>query len=319
VGVADAYFVHPCALCETEAVGDDTRIWAFAHVLPGAKIGRDCNICDGVFVEGDVVMGDRVTVKCGVQLWDGLRVGNDVFIGPNASFANDMFPRSRHPPAEFAVTSVHDGASIGANATILPGVTIGRKAMIGAGAVVTADVPANAKVVGNPGIIIGYVDDDRVGGERASRVDGARSWVSTSSNSGRMPGGAELIELAEHHDLRGALVAGELDEILPFVPRRYFLVFDVPSRHVRGEHAHRTCKQFLTCISGSLSVHLDDGERRAEVELDSPRRGLFIPSMVWASQFLYSNDAILLVLASQPYNAGDYVRDYDQFLAELSR
>ncbi len=147
-------------------MGEGTRIWAFAHVLPGAQIGAICNICDGVFIENDVVIGDRVTLKCGVQLWDGLRVGDDVFIGPNATFANDPFPRSRQRPEQFAVTHIHDGASIGANATILPGVNIGRGAMIGAGAVVTADVPANAKVVGNPGTIIGYVDDRPVDVDR---------------------------------------------------------------------------------------------------------------------------------------------------------
>ena len=91
-------FVHPQGLCESPTVGDGTRIWAFAHVLPGARIGRDCNICDHVFVENDVVIGDRVTLKCGVQLWDGLRVGDDVFVGPNATFCNDEFPRSRQRP-----------------------------------------------------------------------------------------------------------------------------------------------------------------------------------------------------------------------------
>src|SRR5687767_15956360 len=128
-------FVHPKALCESEHLGDNTRVWAFAHVLPGARIGRDCNICDHVFIENDVVIGDRVTVKCGVQVWDGLRIEDDVFIGPNATFANDPFPRSRKRPEHFTPTLVQNGASIGANATILPGVTIGRGAMVGAGAV----------------------------------------------------------------------------------------------------------------------------------------------------------------------------------------
>src|SRR5688500_9758190 len=114
-------FVHPQALCESANLGEKTRVWAFAHVLPGARIGRDCNICDGVFVENDVVIGDRVTVKCGVQVWDGVRLEDDVFVGPNATFTNDPFPRSRQRPAKFAETVVKKGASIGANATILPG------------------------------------------------------------------------------------------------------------------------------------------------------------------------------------------------------
>ena len=151
-------FVHPSGICESEQVGDGTRIWAFAHVLPGARLGVDCNVNDHVFIENDVVVGDRVTVKSGVQLWDGVRLGDDVFVGPNATFTNDPFPRSKEYPESFAQTVVGPGASIGANAVILPGVRIGRRAMIGAGAVVVRDVPAHAIVVGNPARIVGYAD-----------------------------------------------------------------------------------------------------------------------------------------------------------------
>ncbi len=316
--MSEPVFVHPNGLCESGTVGEGTRIWAFAHVLPGARIGRLCNICDGVFVEGDVIIGDRVTVKCGVQLWDGLRVGDDVFIGPNATFANDPFPRSRQPPERFAVTHIHDGASIGANATILPGVTIGRGAMIGAGAVVVTDVPANAKVVGNPGSIIGYIDDRTVETGGGSRVQ-THTLIGPRSDEVNLPRGARLIDLPVHRDMRGALVAGEIGDTLPFVPQRYFAVFDVPSRHVRGEHAHRQCAQFVTCLAGSLAVHLDDGESRAEIQLETPGRGLLIPPMVWASQFLYTADAVLLVLASHAYRADDYIRDYEEYLSELLR
>ena len=157
--------IHPQALCETSSVGDRTRVWAFAHILPGAVIGEDCNICDGVFIEGDVRVGDRVTVKCGVQLWDGVTLEDDVFVGPNATFTNDMHPRSRRPPEAFAKTVVQRGASIGANATLLPGVTIGAGAMVGAGAVVTRDVPENAVVVGNPARITGYSNTTQAGGD----------------------------------------------------------------------------------------------------------------------------------------------------------
>src|SRR5215469_2307001 len=144
------YFKHETALVESPCVGDDTRIWAYAHVLKGATIGRDCNICDHTFIENDVIIGHRVTVKCGVQLWDGVRIEDDVFIGPNATFSNDAFPRSKQRPERFLNTFVKRWASIGANATILPGITIGEHVMIGAGAVVTHDVPRNAVVAGNP-------------------------------------------------------------------------------------------------------------------------------------------------------------------------
>jgi UDP-2-acetamido-3-amino-2,3-dideoxy-glucuronate N-acetyltransferase len=147
--------IHPQAIVESTQIGDKSRIWAFSHVLSGAKIGRDVNLCDHTFVENDVVIGDRVTVKSGVQLWDGLYIEDDVFIGPNVAFTNDLFPRSKQYPNDgFPKTYIKKGASIGANATILPGLTIGEGAMIGAGAVVTKDVPAYAVVVGNPAQII---------------------------------------------------------------------------------------------------------------------------------------------------------------------
>ena len=151
-------YIHPNALCETSCVGVGTRIWAFAHVMGGARIGVDCNIGDCAFIENDVIVGDRVTVKNGVQLWDGTVVEDNVFIGPNATFTNDPFPRSRIQPAAFAKTLIRRGASIGANATILPGLEIGAGAMVGAGAVVTRSVPPNVIVAGNPARIIGYGD-----------------------------------------------------------------------------------------------------------------------------------------------------------------
>lgn len=151
-------FIHPDARVESPHIGPGSRIWAFAHILPGAVVGRDANICDQVFIENDVIVGDRVTIKCGVQLWDGLRLEDDVFVGPNATFANDLFPRSKQYPDHYLRTLVQAGASIGANATILPGITIGAGAMVGAGAVVTKDVPPHVVVVGNPARILRSID-----------------------------------------------------------------------------------------------------------------------------------------------------------------
>lgn len=146
--------IHPSAEVQTERVGDRTRIWQFVVILPGAVIGVDCNICSHCFIESDVIIGDRVTVKSGVQLWNGLRVGNDVFIGPNATFTNDNKPRSGNRDFALLHTILEDGCSIGAGAVLLPGVRIGRGAMVGAGAVVTCDVPAGATVVGNPARVL---------------------------------------------------------------------------------------------------------------------------------------------------------------------
>ena len=143
-------FIHALADVQSNSIGTSTRVWQFVVILPGAKIGKDCNICSHCLIENDVVIGDRVTVKSGVQLWDGLRVGDDVFIGPNVSFTNDKFPKSGNTDFHCLQTWVETGASIGGGATILPGVRIGANASIGAGAVVTKDVPAGATVVGNP-------------------------------------------------------------------------------------------------------------------------------------------------------------------------
>lgn len=308
--------VHEKALCESAQVGDGTRIWAFAHVLPGARIGRDCNICDGVFVENDVVIGDRVTVKCGVQLWDGVRVGDDVFIGPNATFTNDRFPRSKQYPEKFAETVVENGASIGANATLLPGIRIGSGAMVGAGAVVTRSVPPNAIVVGNPARIVGYVTDRRPGREAPVAPEGGEHESRAS-----VVRGVRLQRLPRFDDIRGALSVGEFSRHLPFAPQRYFVVFDVPSQETRGEHAHLRCHQFLICVHGSVRVLADDGEHREEFTLDSPDVGLYLPPMIWGTQYRYSRDAVLLVFASEPYDATEYVRDYGEFrrLVESSR
>lgn len=140
--------IHPLADVQTQQIGEGTRIWQFCVVLPGARIGNGCNICANCFIENDVIVGDNVTLKCGVQLWDGLRVEDDVFIGPNATFCNDLHPRSGRHDGPLLQTRVCKGASIGANATILPGVTIGERAMIGAGSVVLHDVPADTTVYG---------------------------------------------------------------------------------------------------------------------------------------------------------------------------
>jgi acetyltransferase-like isoleucine patch superfamily enzyme len=153
-GTADT-FVHPLADVATGKIGSGTSIWQYVVALPGAVIGADCNICSHCFIENDVVIGDRVTVKNGVQLWDGLRIADDVFIGPNVTFTNDKYPKSKNADFDAALTVIESAASIGAGAVILPGLKIGTGAMIGAGAVVVSDVPPGKRVVGNPARIVG--------------------------------------------------------------------------------------------------------------------------------------------------------------------
>lgn len=146
--------IHPLADMQSTKIGPNTSVWQFVVVLPGATIGADCNICSHCFIENDVTIGDRVTIKCGVQLWDGLRVGNDVFIGPNVTFTNDMYPKSKNSDFNSMQTWIEDGASIGGGAVILPGVRIGAGAVVGAGSVVTKEIPPGVTVVGNPAKIL---------------------------------------------------------------------------------------------------------------------------------------------------------------------
>ena len=254
-----------------------------------------------------MIVGDRVTIKSGVQLWDGLRVGDDAFIGPNVSFTNDKFPRSQMYPEKFLNTTIFSGASIGAGAVILPGIEIGQNAMVAAGAVVTRSVPANAIVVGNPAKIVGYVDaqqNDALGEPVHKRVIGACPTRVSGVNLHCMP---------RVSDIRGNLTVGEFNRNIPFTAKRYFLVFGVPSRETRGEHAHRRCHQFVICINGNCSLVADDGAVRQEFLLDSPDVGIHLPPLVWGIQYKYSADAVLLVLASEYYDNDDYIRDYSEF------
>ena len=305
------FFAHPNSIIESKQIGKATRVWAFAHVLPGAVIGEDCNICDHVFIENDVVVGNRVTVKCGVQLWDGIRLEDDVFVGPNATFTNDPFPRSKKYPTEFSKIVVQKGASIGANATILPGITIGQNSMVGAGAVVTRDVPPNSIVMGNPARIVNYVTESFETEETVAQP--------VSGDQDLPVKGAVLVHLPEITDLRGSLTFAEYPGLLPFEPRRFFMIYDVPSKDVRGEHAHKELHQLLICVKGACSVVLDDGNVRAEVRLDRPTLGLHIPPKVWATQYKFTSDAALLVLASDVYKANDYIRNYNEYLESVAK
>jgi hypothetical protein len=236
-----------------------------------------------------------------------------VFVGPAVVLTNDLHPRSVDVNGEIKSADswapvgvvVKEGASLGARAVCVAPVTVGRWAMVGAGAVVTRDVPPFAIVTGNPARIRGYAGADRMG------LDGGRGEPGAPQPANAH--GARLVDLHSVDDLRGRLSVGEVGAQLPFPPRRVFFVYDVPTVEVRGEHAHRTLEQVLICVHGSLAVVVDDGHGRAEFRLDSPSRGLYIPPRVWAIQYGYSRDAVLMVLASHCYESGEYIRDYDEF------
>ena len=298
--------IHDLADVASNQIGPHTRIWQYVVVLKHASIGANCNICSHVFIENDVTVGDNVTIKNGVHLWDGVRVEDDVFIGPNVTFTNDKFPRSKYHDKEFQKTIIKRGASVGANATILPGLVVGENSMVGAGAVVTHDVPPNAIVAGNPAVISGYVDT-KIQVQQKATTDSALTSSSVA--------GVSLTRLKSVSDLRGDLSVTDVESEIPFGVRRVFWVYNVPSEKIRGAHVHRRLHEFVVCVSGSVSVVVDDGVNREEFVLDDPSLGLHLPPMVWRSLYRYTSDAVLLVFASHEYDPDDYVRDYEDFLS----
>lgn len=304
------FFAHPASLCESADIGDNTTVQAFTRIHAGARIGRDCTISEHVLIETDVVLGDRVTVRNGVQLWSGIAIADDVYIGPNATF-------SQAGPGGSAqlttATCVQRHASIGANATLLAGVTLGENSVVAAGAVVERSVPPFAIVSGNPAKIVGYANaSSATHGDLNATRSVEPGVVQTSVR------GVTLHRFKSVNDLRGCLSVGEFPGDIPFEPKRYFLVYEVPTADTRGEHAHHRCHQFLIAVKGSISVVVDDGTRREEVTLDRPELGLYLPPMTWGIQYKYSSDAVLLVFASDLYDATDYIRDYSEF-SKLNR
>jgi dTDP-4-dehydrorhamnose 3,5-epimerase-like enzyme len=209
---------------------------------------------------------------------------------------------------------VEDGASIGANATILPGVRIGRGAMVGAGAVVTRNVPPYATVVGNPATIIGYQDNAEPLADGVNGSDAGTGLGKAIGSRLDLGVGSTWLERLPHFtDMRGSLTPLEMTKGLPFEPKRVFLVYGVPSHHVRGEHAHHQCAQFLVAAHGGVSVVVDDGHRRREVRLSDQTMGLYLPPMVWGIQYKFDADSVLMVAASHTYEAADYIRNYAEF------
>lgn len=153
-------YIHPLSDVQTKNIGKDTKIWQFVVVLANANIGSNCNVCANSLIENDVIIGNNVTIKSGVYIWDGVTIEDNVFIGPCVAFTNDKYPKSKIYPDKFLRTVIHKGASLGANSTILPGITIGENAIIGAGSVVTKNIPANAVAIGNPARIIKYITEN---------------------------------------------------------------------------------------------------------------------------------------------------------------
>lgn len=269
--------------------------------------GQDGHIARSATLASDASVGSGARIAAGAYVGSGAIVGAGAAIGPNAVLADGI-----GADAAGAVV-VRDQAVVGANATVLGGVTVGVGAVVGAGAVVTRDVPPHAIVVGTPARISGYVSTAPTPERslRASALDPADLPVDL--------GGARVMATPVVTDLRGSLTFAETGGTLPFSVERYFLVYDVPGREVRGEHAHRTLHELLVCVRGECRIAVDDGTSRGEIVLDQPNVGVHLRPMTWISHLGYSPDAVLLALCSARYDADDYIRDYDEFTALVSR
>jgi UDP-2-acetamido-3-amino-2,3-dideoxy-glucuronate N-acetyltransferase len=256
-------------------------------------------------IEPGVVMGEQCVVRSGAYLSRGTQLGARVYVGPNVAFAD----------AEAGQTPsvVEADAHIGANAVIAAGIRVARGARVRPGSVVLRSVPTGSIVEGNPAAIVGYVNAAApLLGVRRRAVDDRETRIVRT-----VVKGVTVHNMPVIMDLRGDLTVGEFPRDVPFLPKRYFVVFGVPGREVRGEHAHYACHQFLVCVRGQFSVVADDGQQRVEVALDAPNRGLYLPPMTWGIQYKHSADAVMLVFASDYYDASDYIRSYDEFLQAL--
>lgn len=269
-------------------IGEPSSVDPHASIDPRAFISHDC------------------TIRAGAHICAGVTLERGVYVGANVVFAES--PETR----DAGGTRVKAEAWIGANATICAGLTIGARAVVRPGAVVTRSVPPAAIVEGHPAAIVGYVGaTDRVA---------APVFVPTVPAQRPAVQGTPVKGVTVHYfpmipDLRGNLTVGEFERQIPFTPERYFMVYDVPNREIRGEHAHHTCHEFLICVHGSCSIVADDGVDKIEVTLDTPDRGLYLPPMTWINLYNYSPDAKLLVFASHYYDNDDYVRDYGDWQA----
>ncbi len=285
---------------------EGTAIDETSRLGPGVRLGRNVEIGPFAFLDGAISIGDGARL-CGGVVFDGaLTIGARCHIESGVALTR--------PNGDCAPVVIGEGVYIGAGSVLSAGVRIGMGARIAAGTVITRDVPPYALVSGNPAVIGGYLQSEARGpipaaGAAPERAVGAHICSVA---------GVTIHTLRRHEDLRGALCAGEFPRDIPFEPKRYFLVFDVPSSETRGEHAHRVCEQYLTCVSGSIAVVVDDGENREEIELRHPTQGIYIPPGVWGIQYKFSADAVLLVFASHAYDSDDYIRNYSDFLAERS-
>ena len=273
-----------------------------AEIHPGVEIEDHVEIKSHVTIEDGVLIGAASIISPGARIGFGTRIGKNVRVDSNVCFI------SSNPEKSQMSTVVGNQVHIGANSTILPGIKIGNNSTIEPGSVVKQSIPANAIVSGNPAVIVGY------NGMRSNNDELTLAGDKTTKVHPLDVGSCVLYELPWVSDMRGHLSVAEYGQTLPFISQRCFWVFNVPNEEVRGEHAHKTLHQYLICVHGSISVVLDDSQKRQEVRLDKPNLGLYLPPLIWGIQYKHTHDAVLMVLASDVYDSQDYIRDYDEFV-----
>ena len=278
-----------------------------AHCLidTGAEVADSAVFGDYISVQKGAFVGQNVLVHGLTQIWETVRIESDVVIESNVVL-------QRPPLNDVGETVLRKGCVVGAGAVIHHGVTIGEGALVRPGSVVEQDIPPYAIVSGFPARAIGYVEN--VEGDKAIPWHLQAAFPSSPAVVPLGVGGVTLHRLKKVCDPRGDLSVGEFPMDIPFEPKRYFLVFNVPSEKTRGEHAHHQCHQFLICVKGSCAVVVDDGKSRCEVLLESPDMGIHLPPMTWGIQYKYSSDAVLLVFTSHLYDSADYIRNYADFV-----
>lgn len=285
-----------------------------AKIHPSTSLGPDVHVAEGAEVGPNCFLSGRISIAAGAQLVGGITWVGDAEIGERCIIEPGV--TLSHLTA-FATAPLRIGADahVGAGSVLASGLTIGVRSRIAAGTVVTRNVPSHAIVQGNPATIVGY------GSSIAAAPGSARFSSKPASETSETQAlsctvkGVRIFRFPRIRDLRGDLTVGEFGRNVPFEPKRFFLVYDVPSAETRGEHAHKACHQFLICVAGYVAVVVDDGRNREEIELDAPNIGLYIPPKVWGVQYKYSSNATLLVFASHFYDPDDYIRDYNEFLA----
>lgn len=281
------------------------------HISQQTVFGKHVVVSHHVVIEGEVSLGSRVNIGSHVVIEGAVAIGDGVKVGAGAKLLGAKVGVGKVGTSPIVIG---DSAMIGGAAVITAGVSVGVGAQVAAGSVVTGSVPDYAIVSGNPARIVGYaMTEDALDILRPAEPVGSHGMARSRVK------GVTLHRLPCFKDLRGDISIGEFGKHVPFEAKRYFVVFGVSGEQVRGEHAHKRCKQFLVCVKGSCSVVADDGKVREEFLLDQPDKGLFLPPMIWGVQYKYSPDAVLLVLASEHYDPKDYIRDYQVFKQALKK